>query len=146
MCSFSLTANPSAPPKPCLPILIVQLFFHRFTLIHFQGFPLFFPRSSRLPSCVFLRRGAGEQRENGPLLPGPRLGNHGARCFGPKRCSHNANELSVPRVLNPHVFIAVAIFSVLHNHQLVKLLHEVESIGGEAMEDLLHVFRTTPAN
>ena len=76
----------SALPKACLPILIVQVFSHRFTLIHFQGFPLFFPRSSRLPYCVFLRRGDGKQRENGPLLPGPRLGNHGAGCFGPKRC------------------------------------------------------------
>ena len=44
---------PSAPPKPCLSIFIGQPFFHRFTLIHLEGFPLLFPRSSRLlPYCV----------------------------------------------------------------------------------------------
>ena len=42
----------SAPPKPCLSIVIVYLLLLHFALIHLECFPLFFPRSNRLPHCI----------------------------------------------------------------------------------------------
>ena len=42
----------SAPPKPCLPVIIIQLLFLRLASVQSKGVPLLFPRSSRLPHCI----------------------------------------------------------------------------------------------